>query len=172
MTKKTSGPTYASQCRGRGFVDLNINQLQITPMKKADDSSDKKDTTYSALRRYEDRERAPVANISAGSIYKVELDNTHPLAFGYSGFYYSLKRDDNIYEFMKDGWNVGIVRKDEPVAGFVGYKLRPRLKDGLLFGVQNIGGGTITYLTDDILFRDFWENGKLMFCNAVFLVGQ
>ena len=42
---------------------------------------------------------------------------------------------------MKDGWNVGVVRKDEPVAGFVGYRLKPRLKDGLLFGVQNVGNG-------------------------------
>ena len=92
--------------------------------------------------------------------------------FGYPGYYYTLKQDDNIYEFVKDGWNVGIVRKDEPVEGFVGYKLKPRLKDGLLFGVQNVGSGTITYLADDVLFRNFWENGKLMFCNAVFLVGQ
>ena len=30
----------------------------------------------------------------------------------------------------------------------------------------------ITYLADDVLFRNFWHNGKLMFCNAVFLVGQ
>jgi len=139
--------------------------------KKAEEA-DKKDSTYAALRRYEDREREPVANITAGSIYKVELDNTHPLAFGYPGYYYTLKQDDNIYEFVKDGWNVGIVRKDEPVEGFVGYKLKPRLKDGLLFGVQNVGSGTITYLADDVLFRNFWENGKLMFCNAVFLVGQ
>lgn len=140
-------------------------------MKKTDDG-DKKDSTYAALHRYEDRDREPLANITAGSIYKVELDNTHPLAFGYPNYYYTLKQDDNIYEFAKDGWNVGIVRKDEPVAGFVGYKLKPRLKDGLLFGVQNIGSGTITYFADDVLFRNFWQNGKLMFCNAVFLVGQ
>ena len=140
-------------------------------MKKSEDS-DKRDSTYAALHRYEDREREPIANITAGSIYKIELDNTHPLAFGYPDYYYTLKQDDNIYDFMKDGWNVGIVRKDEPVAGFVGYRLKPRLKDGLLFGVQNVGNGTITYLADDILFRDFWQNGKLMFCNAVFLVGQ
>jgi hypothetical protein len=140
-------------------------------MKKTDDA-DKKDSTYALVRRYEDREREPVASITAGSIYKVELDNTHPLAFGYPGYYYTLKQDDNIYDFVKEGWNVGIVRKDEPVAGFVGYKLKPRLKDGLLFAVQNIGNGTVTYLADDVLFRNFWENGKLMFCNAVFLVGQ
>ncbi|HEX5025109.1 MAG TPA: zinc carboxypeptidase, partial [Agriterribacter sp.] len=140
--------------------------------KKTSDDGDKKDSIYAALHKYEDRVREPIANITAGSIYKVELDNTHPLAFGYPNYYYTLKQDDKIYEFMKDGWNVGIVRKDEPVAGFVGSRLKPRLKDGLLFGVQDVGKGSITYFADNILFRDFWENGKLMFCNAVFLVGQ
>jgi hypothetical protein len=141
-------------------------------IKKQPDDGDKKDSIYAAVHKYGGRDREPVANIIAGSIYKVELDNTHPLAFGYPNYYYTLKQDDNIYDFLKDGWNVGIVRKDEPVAGFVGYRLKPRLKDGLLFGTQNVGSGEITYLADDVLFRDFWENGKLMFCNAVFLVGQ
>jgi hypothetical protein len=149
-----------------------LSKLDWAIKAKKPDDGDKKDSSYALLRKYEDRERDYVANITAGSIYKVELDNTHPLAFGYPGYYYTLKQDDNIYDFMKDGWNVGIVRKDEPVAGFVGYRLKPRLKDGLLFGVQNAGNGTITYLADDVLFRNFWENGKLMFCNAVFFVGQ
>ena len=149
-----------------------LSKLDWAIKIKKPEEVDKKDSVYAALRKYEDRDRDPVASITAGSIYKVELDNTHPLAFGYPRYYYTLKQDDNIYDFMKDGWNIGIIRKDEPVAGFVGYKLRPRLKDGLLFGVQNVGNGTITYLADDVLFRNFWENGKLMFCNAVFLVGQ
>ena len=74
---------------------------------------------------------------------------------------------------MKEGgWNVGVIKKENQVAGFVGAGLQPRLKDGLLFGVQQMGGGSISFLTDNLLFRNFWENGKLMFCNAVFLVGQ
>jgi hypothetical protein len=24
------------------------------------------------------------------------------------------------------------------------------------------------YITDNIMFRNFWENGKLMLCNAIF----
>jgi hypothetical protein len=139
--------------------------------KKPEDNI-KSDTAYGLLKIYEERERGSVSDITAGSIYKVQLDNTHPLAFGYPNYYYTLKKDDNIYEFLKDGWNVGVIKKDEPVAGFVGYKLKARLKDGLLFGTQNLGNGSITYFTDDVLFRDFWENGKLMFCNAVFLLGQ
>ena len=51
-------------------------------------------------------------------------------------------------------------------------ELKNKLKDGVLFGVQDMGRGNIVFLADDVLFRSFWENGKLMLCNAVFLVGQ
>lgn len=143
-------------------------------LKKADEQ-DKKDSSskYSSLKNYEDRERGAVSGTTPGSIWKVTMDNTHPLAFGYPNYYFTLKQDDNIYEFIKEGgWNVGVIKKENQVAGFVGASLQPKLKDGLLFAVQNMGDGTIIYLADNVMFRSFWENGKLMFCNAVFLVGQ
>ncbi|MBL7748283.1 MAG: zinc carboxypeptidase, partial [Chitinophagaceae bacterium] len=143
-------------------------------VKKAEDSDKKDDKAgYEALRKFEERDRDYLRNITPGSIFRVELDNTHPLAYGYPAFYHTLKMDGNVYEFMKeDGWNVGTIRKDNQVAGYVGERLKDRLKDGLVFGVQQIGGGSVTYLTDNVLFRSFWENGKLLLCNAVFLVGQ
>jgi hypothetical protein len=139
--------------------------------KKTDE--DKKDdkVSYDLLRRFEDRDRDGIPGTTPGSIYRVDLDNTHPLAFGYPNYYYTLKQDDNIYDFFKEGgWNVGVIKKDNQVAGFVGARLKDRLKDGLLFGVQEMGSGSISYFVDNVLFRNFWENGKLMFCNAVFLV--
>ncbi|WP_205510764.1 M14 metallopeptidase family protein [Longitalea arenae] len=146
--------------------------------KGDDDKGDKDDITdkkedYSMLRRYENRERDFIPGYNPGSIYKVELDNSHPLAFGYDETYFTLKQDNTIYEFFKDlGWNVGVIKKDNQVAGFVGSKLKDKLKDGLLFGVQDMGQGAVIYLADDPLFRSFWENGKLLFSNAVFMVGQ
>jgi hypothetical protein len=140
--------------------------------KKTDDSAVKKND-YSRLQIFEERERDFLASSIPGSIYRVELDNTHPLAFGYPNYYYTLKQDDAMYDFIKEGgWNVGVIKKNNQVAGFVGSVLKERLQDGLIFGVQDIGNGEIVYLADDILFRSFWENGKLMLCNAVFLVGQ
>ena len=145
-------------------------------LRGADDKKDeKKDSPadYSLLKRYENRERDQLINSIPGSIFKVELDNSHPLAFGYGDLYYTLKQDDNIYEFLKEGgWNVGVIRKDNLVSGFAGSKTKEKLKDGLLFGVQDLGRGNLVYLSDDVVFRSFWENGKLMLCNAVFLVGQ
>jgi Zinc carboxypeptidase len=129
--------------------------------------------TYAALKLYENREREFLPDNTPGSIFRVELDNTHPLAFGYPKFYYTLKNDTRIYDFFKTGgWNVGVLKKEKQVSGFVGTRLQKHLQDGLLFGVQEIGEGTVTYFADDVLFRSFWENGKLMFANAVFLVGQ
>ena len=141
--------------------------------EKKDDDKDKKTEDYSALRRYGNRERDEVVTSVPGSIYRVELDNSHPLAFGYPDHYYTLKQDDNVYEFIKDGgWNVGIIKKDNYVSGFTGNKAKEILKDGLIFGVEDMGRGEVIYMADDPLFRSFWENGKLLFSNAVFLVGQ
>jgi hypothetical protein len=139
--------------------------------KKEEEKKDEK-PGYDVLKRFEDRERDYLPNSTPGSIFRVELDNTHPLAYGYPNYYYTLKMDDNMYEFFKEGgWNVGVIKKDNQVSGFVGSKMKDKLKDGLLFGVQSMGNGTISYLADNVMFRSFWENGKLMLCNAVFLVG-
>ena len=153
-------------------IEWGIRQKESSQDKKEEDK-DKKDNDYSLLHRYGDRQRDEIANSVPGSIYKVELDNSHPLAFGYPDHYYTLKQDDNVYEFIKEGgWNVGIIKKDNYVSGFTGNKAKAKLKDGLIFGVQDMGRGEIIYMADDPLFRSFWENGKLLFCNAVFLVGQ
>ena len=31
-----------------------------------------------------------------------------------------------------------------------------------------VGNGSIIYLAENVLFRNFWENSRLMLCNAVF----
>lgn len=139
--------------------------------KKEEEDTEKKDQ-YAALKRFGDHDRELISSYTPGSIYRVQLDNSHPLAFGYPDYYYTLKMDDHVYEFINDGWNVGVIKKDNLVAGFVGTELKKKLNDGLVFGVQDIGSGNIIYLADNVLFRNFWQNGKLLFCNALFLVGH
>ena len=143
------------------------------PDEKKEGKKDDKKPDYSDLKRYENRDRDYINSYNPGSIFKVELDNTHPLAFGYPSYYYTIKQDDNIYDyFIDDGWNVGYIKKDNFVTGFTGSKAKDKLKDGLIFGVQQMGRGSVVYLADNPIFRSFWENGKLMFANAIFLVGQ
>ena len=127
---------------------------------------------YFNLKKYQDRERESFQNSIPGAIYKVNLDNTHPLGYGFPDFYYSLKMDSKLYNYLDTGWNVGILKKNNYVTGMVGSQTKKLLNDGLLFGVQEIGDGSVVYLTENPLFRSFWENGKLLFSNAVFMVGN
>jgi Zinc carboxypeptidase len=153
-------------------ADWGIKLKEFERSPRSDSGRDNK-AAYAALLRYGNRERDQLMGSTPGSIYKVELDNTHPLAFGYPDYYYTLKQDSNVYQFLKEGaWNVGVIKKDEYISGFTGTKAKEKLKDGLLFGVQPMGRGQVIYLADNPLFRCFWENGKLLFCNAVFFVGQ
>jgi hypothetical protein len=136
-------------------------------LKKNEES---KGGEYDLLKKYEDRERDNLKDFNPGSIYKVELDNSHPLAYGYGNTYFTLKSDDVVYEFMKDGWNVGVIKKESQVAGFTGTNAKARMKDGVLFGELQLGRGAVVFMADDVLFRSFWENGKLMMANAIFMV--
>jgi hypothetical protein len=139
---------------------------------KKDDKNDAKEKTPNML-AYGDRDRDAIRSSVPGAIYKINLDNTHPLGFGLPSYYYTIKLSDDIYDYFGDeGWNVGTVKKDGLVSGFVGQKSKEKIKDGMLIGVQSMGRGSVVYLTDDPIFRSFWENGKLLFSNAVFMVGQ
>ena len=67
---------------------------------------------------------------------------------------------------------MGVVKKNNYITGFTGSLTKEKLKDGLLFGVADMGRGNVIFMADNPMFRSFWENGKLLFANAVFFVGQ
>jgi hypothetical protein len=74
---------------------------------------------------------------------------------------------------MDEGWNVGVIQnKNAQISGFTGSLALENIATSLVFGVEEKGEGTVIYMVDNPLFRAFWHNGKLLFGNAVFLVGN
>lgn len=129
-----------------------------------------KDTITAKTIAYADRQKESAKNLISGSIFKTNIDTTHPLAFGYSDTYYSLKIGSDAYALLDRGYNVGYLDAEpKRVSGFAGEAALKGLSNSLVFGVEPMGRGTITYMVDDPLFRAFWENGKLFFANALFL---
>ncbi len=139
----------------------------IGTAREADaDSSD-----AARLAPYADRERRDAADDTPGSIFRVQVDPTHPLAFGLPDHTYTLKQSADAYPFLADGWNVGVLRDGAPAAGFAGRATRARLAESLVFGVVEVGDGQVVAFVDDPLFRGFWADGQLIFANAVFTLG-
>jgi hypothetical protein len=141
--------------------------------KKEAEKKEKDELANGALLTYEEAERKSISKLISGAIYKVALDKSHPLAFGLGNTYYTLKTNELYFSYLQGGWNVGVIRgKARPIQGYAGYKINSKLDNSLVLGVEDKGRGTIVYFVDDPLFRNFWENGKLLFANAVFMVGQ
>lgn len=136
---------------------------------ESDDLEDKNEKDL--LIPYADREEESTKDFITGSIFKISMDNTHPLAFGFGKEYYTLKLGSDSYSFLEEGYNVGYI-KDEPkvVSGFVGERAGAGLKNSIVFAQAKKGRGSVVYLTDDVIFRTFWQNGKLILANAVFMV--
>jgi hypothetical protein len=118
---------------------------------------------------YKDREKDDFEDAIPGAIYKVSLDKSHPMSWGLD-HYYTLMTEDKIYEPLTEGWNVGMLKPGGYMAGLAGKNVQRKLENGLLLGVQPIGRGSVVYLGSDVLFRLFWESGKQLFTNAVFLM--
>ena len=118
---------------------------------------------------FEDSERENLKRYIQGGIIKLNVDNTHPLAYGYNKEYHTLKNDASSFGYLKEGWNVGYVTSnDKLVAGFVGSESKEKLNKNLVFGVEERGRGQVVYFADNPLFRAFWQNGKLFVANAIY----
>ncbi len=55
---------------------------------------------------------------------------------------------------------------------YAGGNVLNSVEESLVCGVEKKGKGSVVYLVDDPLFRSFWEDGKLLFSNAIFMVGN
>jgi len=161
---KAGGRVIAMESANRLFEGRDQFGLKYVSNSKDGDNEDPVQQIYA------NRSRKAISNFNSGAIYRVSMDETHPLAFGYDDTYFSLKLGTNAFQYLETGWNVGVLEEKPLISGFAGYKARKKLEHTLVFGVQNMGSGKIIYMVDNPLFRGFWHNGKLLFANAVFMV--
>jgi len=138
--------------------------FKIKPKKIEKDASEN-------LEAFEKTQREYIKRTISGAIFKTKVDNTHPLAYGYTDTYFSLKSGSDAYGYLDNG-SVAYLEKgnNSPVAGFAGSDAQKKIAESLVFGVESHGSGQVIYMVDNPLFRGFWENGKLFFANALFMV--
>lgn len=125
---------------------------------------------YNRFLDYEGSERRSISAYVPGAIIENTIDITHPLTFGLGANYFSLKTTPAVYKLLKGAENVIYVPKKFQSFGFVGSKLKGQLAETVSFAVDAVGKGKVIYMIDNPLFRGFWENGNLLFSNALFLV--
>jgi hypothetical protein len=164
------GNALRSFSEKKGF---SLKPYTTEEAKKEAEKKEKAQGEQDVLTRYGDAERKQISENISGAIYKIALDNSHPLSFGLNGTYYTLKTNELHFGYLDGGWNVGTLNQSaKPVQGFAGARINRKLGSTLAFGVEENGSGSVVYFVDNPLFRCFWEDGKMLFANAVFLLGE
>ncbi|MGC1514282.1 MAG: M14 family metallopeptidase, partial [Maribacter sp.] len=123
------------------------------------------------LESFELSEREEIKYAITGAIFKANVDRTNPLAYGYDDTYFTLKLGDSAYHYLENGSAMYLAKgANEPVSGFAGSEAKKKIAETLIYGTEDMGRGQVVYMIDNPLFRGFWENGKLLFANALFMV--
>lgn len=151
--------------QGKSGFRLNANNGNGRPPQVAMEEDTEPEPYGGQARRYAEY-------AIPGAIFKVTLDQTHPLAFGLGEHYFTLKTGTEDYPFQEEVWNVGRIGEDIYAHGFVGHRAKEAMKNTFVFGVEDQGRGAVIYLVDNPLFRAFWHQGHFLFSNAIFLAGQ
>lgn len=134
--------------------------------QKATEKKDRSDDP-ALLRKFEGERRYMLSERSAGSIYRVKLDDTNPYVFGMGSEWFILKNSQG-YPFLSSGYNIGYILEKEPVSGFAGFKYKDKIKNTMVIGSERIGSGEIIYITDNPYFRAFWKSGRILIGNLLF----
>ncbi|MBN1387096.1 MAG: hypothetical protein JW965_01530 [Bacteroidales bacterium] len=142
----------------------------VDARKKEKEKEEKKlassDTTH--LKKFENQRREMLKERSAGSIYRIGVDDTHPYVFGLGKEWFMMKTSSDHYPFLAKGNNIAYILNNEPVAGFAGNEFQEDVKNTIAVASENIGRGEVIYITDSPYYRAYWKSGRILLGNILF----
>lgn len=119
---------------------------------------------------YEDKDSKEANDVLGGAIFSADLDNTHPLGFGYDrrGIYLH-KNFKEPFEPTKNPWATVIAYDATPAySGFVSEENEQALAGTPALIAERSGAGSIVLFADNPNFRGYWYGTNKLFLNAIF----
>jgi len=110
-----------------------------------------------------------------GTIFKTNIDLTHPIAFGYRDGQIPVYKNNNV--FLKPSKNhysnVSLYDKNPHIDGFVSKdNLNNFIKNSASIIVSKVGSGRVILFADNPNFRGSWYGTNKLFLNALFFGNQ
>ena len=130
----------------------------------------KKDTVFSRKRYIDAREYIGREAIG-GSILSVDLDLTHPLAFGYRDKSIPVYKNNNVFLSKSESQysSVALYSKEPHIDGYISKNnMEKNIKGSASLIVSSIGSGRVVLFADNPNFRGTWYGTNKLFLNAIF----
>jgi hypothetical protein len=119
---------------------------------------------------YVEREQIDGAQQVYGAIFGAEIDNSHPLAYGYTQKTVSLFKANRVFmEKSKNPYATPFYYGNNPLeSGWVSRENKEAIKNSAAVIVNTVGAGRVINIADNPNFRAFWLGGTKLFMNSIF----
>jgi hypothetical protein len=143
------------------------------PIEQEMVSMEERSVDYDSLLQgtdYADLPNAYGAQQVGGSIFQINLDTTHPLAYGYDESVPVFHSGNTFYApSTSPGTNVATYDEENPrLSGYISDDVLELVRGSASIEGHNYGGGNIILMMDNPNFRAFWYGTNGLFLNAVF----
>ncbi|MEQ9403535.1 MAG: M14 family zinc carboxypeptidase [Cyclobacteriaceae bacterium] len=161
----------------RGGTSWAINQKLVKEslIKEDKEEKEKKENEPVVRRPFVNASENSGKKSVGGAIFEVDLDLTHPLAFGYRNARIPVYRNSTIWLApSKNSYSTVAKYTDDPhIDGFISDEnMEKFLKPSASLIVSGLGRGRVIMFADNPNFRGSWYGTNRLFLNAVFLGQQ
>jgi hypothetical protein len=153
-------PNSSIQARPGGAQGAAVGQTGAQPA----------DAQSRPRRDYADADAIRGAQAIGGSIWRADLDITHPLGFGYHRRELPVWRDHTIFFApSRNPYSTVAQLTDDPhLSGYISASNLERLRGSPSVIADGLGRGTVVLLIDNPNFRGYWLGTNRLFLNALF----
>ena len=155
---RNGGTLISTQSGSRWVVNKKIVNEKI---KKGGNQS--LDIPYDQVRRVTGGQRI------GGAIFEVDLDNTHPIGYGYNKKPAVFRRGDTFFDLSKSSAaNVARYTNNPLLSGYISEEKLMEIKNTASILAKRQGSGRVVLFADNPSFRAFWYGTNGLLLNAVF----
>ena len=119
---------------------------------------------------YQDKEKLASRKRIAGAIFQVELDISHPLAYGYQQSLLPLFRNSNLIMERPQQPFVTLAQYTRAplLSGYADKNLVNRLAHNSAIVAHNVDEGRVIATTEVLAFRGYWHGSAKLLANSLF----
>ena len=155
----SSGGTLISiQSGSKWIVDNNVIDEELVENQKL-----ALDIPYDQVRLVTGAQRI------GGAIFNINIDNTHPLGYGYRNKHPVFRRGYTFFKLSESAAaNVGRYTNKPLLSGYVSEEKLADIKDTASIIAKKQGSGHVVMFADNPAFRAFWYGTNGLLLNAIF----
>ena len=104
-----------------------------------------------------------------GAIFKVKIDNTHPIGYGYNTTHPVFRRGTNFFKLSESAAaNVARYSNNPLMSGYISEEKLSEIKNSASIIAKRQGQGHVILFADNPAFRAFWYGTNGLLLNAIF----